>query len=190
MSHEEDLCFQCQESGHMADHCPNVCCFECDEYRHTVVDCPHRIPPSGNLHIIIDCNPSIDITTAQPHATIPQIGTEAVDLNPNCTNEDTTAKVAINPSEHILDHTTETTGDITRVVHTNSIQTLIHTALTMIPHIEDPPLIEAHQPIHEITADHALSQPIGQLRKPPIKIDPIPEDPMEIHTIRGIQESP
>ena len=27
MSHEEDHCFQCQESGHIASHCPNVCCF-------------------------------------------------------------------------------------------------------------------------------------------------------------------
>ena len=24
MSHEEDCCFQCQESGHIAQHCPNV----------------------------------------------------------------------------------------------------------------------------------------------------------------------
>ena len=24
MSHEEDCCFQCQESGHIACHCPNV----------------------------------------------------------------------------------------------------------------------------------------------------------------------
>ena len=47
MSHEEDSCFQCQESGHIAHHCPNVCCFECNGYRYIVVDCPHRIPPSG-----------------------------------------------------------------------------------------------------------------------------------------------
>ena len=47
MSHEEDCCFQCQESGHIACHCPNVHCFECDEYGHIVVDCPHQIPPSG-----------------------------------------------------------------------------------------------------------------------------------------------
>ena len=47
MSHEEDYCFQCQESGHIARHCPNVCCFECDEYGHIVVDCLHQIPPSG-----------------------------------------------------------------------------------------------------------------------------------------------
>ena len=47
MSQEEDHCFQCQEQGHIAHHCPNVRCFECDEYGHIVVDCPHRIPPSG-----------------------------------------------------------------------------------------------------------------------------------------------
>ena len=47
MSHEEDHCFQCQESVHIAHHCPNVHCFKCDEYGHIVVDCLHQIPPSG-----------------------------------------------------------------------------------------------------------------------------------------------
>ena len=47
MSHEEDCCFQCQESGHIAHHCPSVWCFECDEYRHIVMDGPHKVPPSG-----------------------------------------------------------------------------------------------------------------------------------------------
>ena len=47
MSNVEDQCFQCQELGHIACHCPNVHCFECDEYGHIVVDCPDRILPSG-----------------------------------------------------------------------------------------------------------------------------------------------
>ena len=47
MSHEDDHCFQCQESGHIACLCPTVQCFECDEYRHIVMDCPHRIQPLG-----------------------------------------------------------------------------------------------------------------------------------------------
>ena len=47
MSNKEDCCFQCQEAGHIACHCPNVQCFEYDEYGHIVVDFPHRIPPSG-----------------------------------------------------------------------------------------------------------------------------------------------
>ena len=47
MPHEEDCGFQCQESGHIAHHWPNVHCFECNEYGHKVVDCSHWIPPSG-----------------------------------------------------------------------------------------------------------------------------------------------
>ena len=39
MSDEEEHCFQCQESGHIAHNCPNVC-FECNEYEHIVMDCP------------------------------------------------------------------------------------------------------------------------------------------------------
>ena len=132
---------------------------------------------------------TIDITMAQSHTTITQIGTEAADLDHNHTTEDTMAKVTRNPSEHVLGHTTETTGDIAGVIHANSIQTLINTALVATPHIEDPPLIKAHQSIHKIVVDHTLSQPTGQLRKPHIKIHPILEDPTEIHTIRGIQES-
>ena len=47
MLSEDDKCFQCQELGHMACHCPNIRCFDCDEYGHVAVDCPNRIPPSG-----------------------------------------------------------------------------------------------------------------------------------------------
>ena len=47
MSSDEDKCFQCQESGHMACHCPCIKCFNCDEYGHVAADCPDKIPPSG-----------------------------------------------------------------------------------------------------------------------------------------------
>ena len=47
MSHKEDCCCQCQESGHIACHCPSVQCFKCDEHGHIVMNCPPRIPPSG-----------------------------------------------------------------------------------------------------------------------------------------------
>ena len=47
MLSEDAQCFQCQESGHMACHCPSVRCFNCDEYGHVVADCPDKIPPSG-----------------------------------------------------------------------------------------------------------------------------------------------
>ena len=169
---------------------PNVWCCECNVYGHIVVDCPHRNHPQVHLHVIIDHNPGIDITTAQPHVNVLWIGTEKVGLDHNHTIKGTTAKVTIIPSEHILGQTTETTGDLTGVVHVDSIQMLIHTALAMTCHTEDPPFIEVEQPIDEITEDHTPNQPIGQLRKPQFRIHPVPEDPREIHTIRGIQESP
>ena len=45
MSNEGDQCFHCQELGHIARHCPNVCCLECNEYGHIAADCLDRIPP-------------------------------------------------------------------------------------------------------------------------------------------------
>ena len=47
MSSEDDQCFQCQELGHIAHHCPNIRCFDCDEYGHIAADYPDMIPPSG-----------------------------------------------------------------------------------------------------------------------------------------------
>ena len=47
MSGEDDKCFQCQESGHMACHCPCIKCFDCNKYGHVAADCPDKIPPSG-----------------------------------------------------------------------------------------------------------------------------------------------
>ena len=47
MSSDDDKCFQCQESGHMACHCPRIKCFDCDKYGHVAADCPDKIPPSG-----------------------------------------------------------------------------------------------------------------------------------------------
>ena len=47
MSNKEDQCLQCQESGHIAQHCPYIQCYKCDKYGHIIMDCPHIIPPSG-----------------------------------------------------------------------------------------------------------------------------------------------
>ena len=47
MSSDDDKCFQCQEVGHMACHCPHIKHFDCDEYGHVAADCPDKIPPSG-----------------------------------------------------------------------------------------------------------------------------------------------
>ena len=47
MSSDNDKCFQCQETGHMACYCPHIRCFDYDKYRHVATDCPDKIPPSG-----------------------------------------------------------------------------------------------------------------------------------------------
>ena len=47
MSSDEDKCFQCQETGHMACNCPCIRCFDCDDYGHVAADCRNKIPPSG-----------------------------------------------------------------------------------------------------------------------------------------------
>ena len=47
MSSDEDKCFQCQESGHMACYCPHIRCFDCDDYGHVAADCLDNISPLG-----------------------------------------------------------------------------------------------------------------------------------------------
>ena len=44
MSSDDDKCFQCQESGHMARHCPCIKSFDCDEYGPVTADCPQQNP--------------------------------------------------------------------------------------------------------------------------------------------------
>ena len=46
MSNKEDCCFQCQEPGHITQHCPHIRWYECNENGYIIMDCPHRIPPS------------------------------------------------------------------------------------------------------------------------------------------------
>ena len=47
MSSDDNKCFQCQETGHMACYCPHIRCFDCDKYGHVATDCPDKILPSG-----------------------------------------------------------------------------------------------------------------------------------------------
>ena len=47
MSSDNDRCFQCQETSHMACYCPHIRCYDCDNYGHVAMDCPDKIPPSG-----------------------------------------------------------------------------------------------------------------------------------------------
>ena len=46
MSSDDDNCFQCQETGHIAHYCPHIRCSDCDNYGNIAVDCPNKIPSS------------------------------------------------------------------------------------------------------------------------------------------------
>ena len=185
MSHKEDHCFQCQESGHITHHCPNVQCFECDEYGHIVMDCPHRIPPSGTPAHHYRPKSHSSHAQDQPHATIMKTDTDAISLDLNPILTDITAKVIMTPTEAIPGHTTGITDDITGVVHNAHIQPLTHIILTMTIHITDHLHIEALQLTPEITTDHALDQPTKPPRKPCTDLHHIPADHMTKHTPKG-----
>ena len=42
MSSDDNKCFQCQETGHMACYCPCIRCFDCDDYGQVTGDCPDK----------------------------------------------------------------------------------------------------------------------------------------------------
>ena len=50
MSSDDDKCFQCQKTGHMAHYCPCIRCFYCDGYGHVTADCPNKNPPQAYQH--------------------------------------------------------------------------------------------------------------------------------------------
>ena len=88
MSSDDDKCFQCQETGHMACYCPQIRCFDCDNYGHIAADCPDKIPPSGMPTDIgtttpvdmIDQHLGVIITPGITTMTI-EIGTGSADLD-------------------------------------------------------------------------------------------------------------
>ena len=47
MSNKDDQCFQCQEPGHITQHCPHIRCHEKRIRTYSPWDCPNRILPSG-----------------------------------------------------------------------------------------------------------------------------------------------
>ena len=90
---------------------------------------------------------------------------DAVDLDHSPIPADTTAEVAMTPTEAILGHTTGITDDITVVLLDSHTQVLIHIILAMTLHITDHLHTEALQLTLEIAADHALDQPTNPPRK-------------------------
>ena len=188
MSHEEDHCFQCQESGHIAQYCPNVHCFECDEYRHIVVDCLHQIPPSKYT-----CMPSqtkIPYQTTAPDwllATITRTGTDTADHGHSPIPIDTAATVTMIPTEAVPGHIIEIIDIIIGVLHDALTPVLIIPAMT--PHLADCLHTGAHQLTLRTAAGHNPIQHTNQVRKPCTNLHPIPAELRANCMIKEIQES-
>ena len=127
MSNEEDLCFQCQEVGHIACHCWNVCCFECNEYGHITTDCPNKKRPScmpachkrQTLAQGIMSDQLLDTTTGTG------IDIAGQDHNHSLTNIE--VRAIITHTEVIPDHITDT---ITGALHETVTPALIFMAMT------------------------------------------------------------
>ena len=112
-------------------------------------------------------------------------GTDVIGLDHNLIITDTAAKVAMTLTEAIPSQITGTTENITGVIHDTHTQVLMHIILTMTVHTTNHLHTGAHQLTQEITADHALSQPTGQLRKPHTNLHQGPEEHKVRHTKRN-----
>ena len=115
-------------------------------------------------------------------------GTDTVDLDHNPIITDTTAKVAMIPTEASPGHTTGTTDNITGVVPNAHTQVPIYIVPTMRLHTIDHLHTGALQLIPETAADHALDQPTNQLRKAHTNLLHNPEYHKVKHILKGIQE--
>ena len=106
------------------------------------------------MHINTDQNLEIATTIDQPHTTIMKTGTDTVGLDHNPIITDTTAKVAMIPTEAIPGHTTGTTDDITGVVHTClHSSTYTHHSHCDTPHCRS----SSHRSSSAYSRDHSRS---------------------------------
>ena len=140
MSSENDKCFQCQETGHMAHYCPHIRCIDCNNYGHITVDCPDKIPPSACQHGT-EITPLVDVTgqhlrTATPDILTVTIGTytDSADHILAHITQDIGVTAIMIPTEAILDH----------FINLHAIAPCItevpaHTTIAVTHHITDPP---------------------------------------------------
>ena len=137
MLSEDDKCFQCQESGHMACHCPNIRCFNCDEYSHVPADCPDKIPLSGMPAHHGKHHSSTRNWTRLLLGIITGTDTGLADPDHICTLTNKEVTVEITHKEVTPGHITDTP---TEAHHTTDTQTLIVTngthCIEVIPHLE------------------------------------------------------
>ena len=88
MSSDDDKCFQCQKTGHMAWYCPHIRSFDCNNYGHIAADHPDKYhlqahwQDAGTTPLVgrTDQHLRIIATPGIPTMTI-GTGTDSVDLD-------------------------------------------------------------------------------------------------------------
>ena len=188
MSHEEDCCFQCQESGHIALHYPTVRCFECDEYGHIVVELstldttPRYACMSPQTKIPYQTLYQTDFSLPSP-GQVQAWEIKVTVLSPQISQ----SKSPCFPTDAIPSHIIETTDITIEVLHDALTPILI--IPTMTPHTADHLHTGAHQLTLGITADHTPVQHTNQVRQPCINLHPVRAEIQAICMIKEIQES-
>ena len=92
MSSDNDKCFQCQETCHIAHYCPHIRCFDCNKYGHVAADCPDKIPPSGTHQHTAETTPPVGMTDhhlgiiATPGIPTMIIGTDRFSHSQSCSH--------------------------------------------------------------------------------------------------------
>ena len=153
MSRDNDKCFQCQKTSHMACYCPHIRCFDCNNYGHATVDCPDKIPPSGTLAWCRD-NTS---RTATPDILTTTIETDTDSANPDPTHTtpDIEVTVVVIPAEAILDHFIDPPAAAPHIPEVPA-----YTATAVTHHIADPHHIDSYP---EKTVDQEHISPAGNI---------------------------
>ena len=139
MSSDNNKCFQCQETGHMACYCPHIRCFDCDKYGHVATDCPDKIPPSGTpAHCRGNTNSRHDRTSSRHHShtrhpiMIIKIGTGSIVPDLAHTVLDTGVIVTMTLTEVTPNHFIDL-----HIVAPHATEAQAHATTTMIHHIAD-----------------------------------------------------
>ena len=123
MSSDDDKCFQCQETGHMACYCPHIGCFDCNNYGHvagialTKSHLQACQQDAGTTTLIGVTDQHLGVITT-PHITTVTIGigTDSVNLNPT--------HITLDIGDHLPVHNQHPGSP--RIGSTNRLQLMTH----------------------------------------------------------------
>ena len=160
MSSEDEKCFLCQATGHMAHYCPRIQCFNCTEYGHVAADCPIKIPYQVHLHAITNLTPPEHTGTDQPQGITH--GTDKDSASPDYTHTPITTEVAAKKTS------TDTAPSLVRNILMEAHHAIANPAkgaTTMRHHTEGHSLhTEVPLCIHEITVIPGTRHLTDQIR--------------------------